>query len=272
MIAVEPIAIAALAVSALLLLPLRDALLTPLGAGEAALRRFAGRVRPFAALLLVLACILAQSWLVLPWLLATGLDAARAALRLWRCCTWTTASEAAACAFPLVGAAWAFLACAGARPLGFRAEIVLLTAVHFHHAGVSLPMAAARSGSRLAMLLVLLGVPSVAVGITVSQLGGAVLVEAIAVAITASGALLVAARLAQLAAAAPRLAARLWLGTAAAALLGSTMLALAYGLRPWLPTLLGPAPLPLMAATHGALNAFVFGPCALLGLRQLRRD
>lgn len=76
-----------------------------------------------------------------------------------------------------VGGAWAVIARAGVRPLGFPDVIVLMTAVHFHYAGFALPVLAGRAAgalggptARAACLGVVAGVPLVAVGITDAQL------------------------------------------------------------------------------------------------------
>src|SRR5256885_1534113 len=68
----------------------------------------------------------------------------------------------------LVGAGWLALARFGLRPLGFSPEIVLATAVHFHFAGVLLPVLVLRSTGPRLVPPVLLGVPLVALGITLA--------------------------------------------------------------------------------------------------------
>ena len=85
---------------------------------------------------------------------------------------------AAGLGFPLVGSGW--LACdrLALEPLGFSPLIVLLTAVHFHHAGLSLPLSAGLLGRatqgrepfRAAAVTVVVAVPLVAIGITASPL------------------------------------------------------------------------------------------------------
>lgn len=80
--------------------------------------------------------------------------------------------------FLVVGAGWALLSRYGARPLDFDPMIVLLTAAHFHFTGFVLPLLAGWAGTELkgglsntAAVGVVAGVPLVAAGITLSQLG-----------------------------------------------------------------------------------------------------
>src|SRR5262249_30710618 len=79
--------------------------------------------------------------------------------------------------FLCVGGAWTVVSRYGARPLGFSDLIVLATAVHFHYAGFVLPLLTGLAGRLLrsrtaqhAAVGVVLGVPLVAVGITLSAL------------------------------------------------------------------------------------------------------
>jgi hypothetical protein len=78
--------------------------------------------------------------------------------------------------FLAVGGGWATLSRYGARPLDFSAVIVLLTAAHFHYAGFARPLLTGLAGrdrpgvpARLAAWSVMLGVPLVALGITVGR-------------------------------------------------------------------------------------------------------
>ena len=84
---------------------------------------------------------------------------------------------AAGLGFPLVGSAWLLADRLELMPLGFSPLFVILTAIHFHHAGFTLPMTAgllARSStpgpwSRVGALVVV-AVPLTAIGITASPL------------------------------------------------------------------------------------------------------
>jgi hypothetical protein len=78
----------------------------------------------------------------------------------------------------VVGACWLVLARCGIRPLNFEHVIVHATAVHFHYAGFVLPILALQltrqQSSRTGTFMLgglLLGMPLVALGITLSQFG-----------------------------------------------------------------------------------------------------
>ena len=78
----------------------------------------------------------------------------------------------------VVGACWLVLARSGIRPLNFEHVIVHATAVHFHYAGFVLPILALQltrqQSSRTGTFMLgglLLGMPLVALGITLSQFG-----------------------------------------------------------------------------------------------------
>lgn len=139
-----------------------------------------------AALLLAWACAKpAGGWaaiLALPWVGVCGMVAATGWLRArrggWRR-PFDKLCGDVAFIFLGVGGAWVFAERGGARPLAFDSAIVALTAVHFHFAGLLLPLFAGltvrafpqvRLASRGAVGA-LLGVPAVAIGITTTQLG-----------------------------------------------------------------------------------------------------
>jgi len=169
-----------------------------------------------------------------------------------------------------VGAGWAVLACGGVRPLQFEDVIVLLTGVHFHHAGFVLPVLAARAArelpgraARLACWGVMAGVPLVAAGITVTQLGGGAALELAAAWITAAAGLLVAWLHLRLAArgSEPAAARALW-AVAGLSLAAGALFAALYGTRQaagiaWLD-------IPWMRVLHGTPNALGFGLAGVL--------
>lgn len=175
--------------------------------------------------------------------------------------------------YAAVGAAWLMADRFGLRPLGFDEAIVLLTAVHFHFAGLVVPvlggLAMVRfSTSRIAGLTglaVILGVPAVAVGISASQLGLNPRVEVVAVLLMVSGGIGLAWLHLRLALRPGETAVGrcLW-GIAAVSLGAGMLLAALYGVRhffhpwPWLH-------LPWMRAVHGSLNALGFGLCGVVG-------
>jgi hypothetical protein len=160
----------------------------------------------------------------------------------------------------LVGAGWLALARFDLRPLGFSPEIVLATAAHFHFAGVLLPVLVQRSTGPRLVLPVLLGVPLVALGITLTAFE-IVWVECMATWFLAAVCWVVAWAQAR--------AARRLPGAARWAAIGSILslavamvLAVAYATGNYfqLPTL----DIPWMIYTHGCLQAFGF---ATLGVR-----
>lgn len=171
-----------------------------------------------------------------------------------------------------IGGAWLLADRAGWQPLGFAPEIVLLTAVHFHYAGLILPVLAGLALNRRpdcpigrwSMWLVLFGVPLVAIGITTSQLGGAAWVQVAATWVLALGGWGVAAQHIALALTernVPAMVRGFW-GVAGLALLAGMLLAGLYASRgfaglPWLD-------IPWMRALHGSLNAIGFALPALL--------
>lgn len=177
--------------------------------------------------------------------------------------------------YSAVGGAWLLADRVGLRPLGFDPSIVLLTAVHFHYAGLLLP---ALTGFALAALDrperfsfvgvgVIAGVPAVAIGITATQLGWDPRVEvgaALVMGLSGLAAAMIHLRLAMQTQ--WRNGARaLWL-VAGLSLATGMVLALLYGVRsffhpfPWLD-------IPWMRALHGSVNALGFGVCGLLGWR-----
>jgi len=175
----------------------------------------------------------------------------------------------AAYLFWIVGIAWAFADRLGWRPLGFSPTLVLLTAVHFHYAGLLLPLIAhwaleksSSSQSKLLALALIFGIPMVAIGITSTKLGGPFWIETLAA--TWMG--LAGMALAFLHVVALKFYKDFFIKMAlfvgASALLVAMLLAIAYGWNPilgwtWLT-------IPWMYAVHGSLNAFGVG-IALLG-------
>jgi hypothetical protein len=180
-----------------------------------------------------------------------------------------------------VGAVFLCLARLGAAPLGFPPVIVLLTAVHFHYAGLLAPVIAAQVGRatlagrpglwrvyRPLALGVIAGPPLVGLGITLSRpleiVGVLVLVLALGGLALLTLALLSTVR--------PWLVRPLLL-VSALALLGGLLLAASYGLGhpathvaapaalPGVPTL----GIPDMVGYHGPLQALGFVLCGLLG-------
>jgi hypothetical protein len=239
-----------------------------------------------AALILVVACLRGESGfaavLVLPW---AGVLLCLAAIGFGRLRSLKRRSlpEICSCAgliYSGVAAAWLLADRAGFRPLGFSPVIVLLTAVHFHFAGLLLPVLAGQALRQFppsffgvgVALAVIMGVPAVAVGITAAQRGAGSGFETIAAGLMALGGIGVAVFQVRLVSQSkwgrgPRAC---WLISALS--LGFGMfLAATYGFRsviepwPWLD-------LPWMRALHGTVNAFGFGFCGVLGWFLVRKS
>lgn len=177
--------------------------------------------------------------------------------------------------YAAVGGAWAVADRAGWQPLNFAPEIVALTAVHFHYAGLVLPLIAGRVQRELFFVRfasvvavgVVLGVPAVALGITATQLGWGLTLEKAAGAWLALSGMALGILQVRLAREGPRLPAltRGLLAVSGAALVLGMVLAAVYAMRvtTWLD-------IPRMRALHGSLNAFGFAACALIAWRRMR--
>lgn len=235
-----------------------------------------------AGALLALACWLPSGigagLLALPWLAVTALLAATGVVRslrhgfarpLDRLCT------DAALMFMMIGGLWVLADRLGVRPMSFDAAIVALTAVHFHYAGFLLPLFTGLVGRQMpesrfvarAAVGVVLGVPAVAVGITVSQLGwGSGVETAAGLGLALAGAVVAILHVRLATEPTFSLAARMLLGIAGVSLFFGMVFAGLYAIRmhaaplPWLG-------IPQMRALHGTLNALGFGLCGVLGWR-----
>jgi hypothetical protein len=162
----------------------------------------------------------------------------------------------AAAAFLAVGSIATVLSRIGVRPFGFGEPIVLLTAVHFHVAGFVLTTVAVRVGERsrmagrVAIPLLLVGIPATAVGFLGADtigLAGAWLVATAGIVVGA----------AHLETAFSSDASDRWLAAVAGLSLAVTM-PLAAG---WATATYAGVPflsIGAMAATHGALNVVGF--------------
>lgn len=241
----------------------------------------------FPAALLLLVAVgrdpggIAALWAV-PWVVMLGLLAGVGAMRLWRrgLRPLSLLLREGGLVYSAVGGAWLMADRLGLHPLGFSDAIVLLTAVHFHYAGLLLPVLTGRtlgvlSGSRAAAVTgmgVLIGVPAVAVGITASQLGLGPVPEAAAALLMAGSGFGVAALHWQLAWQNRWMRRVRWLWALAAVSLAVGMIfAAVYGVRnffhpwPWLD-------LAWMRALHGTANALGFGLAGTLAWRLSDRS
>lgn len=269
---------ALLLLAALVLLPPALELLVPRGAAPGRFHRWATVAQLPAALLLAFSCLLPRgplaAALATPWLGMTTLVALAGLVRLFqrRPSALARLCIDAGALFLAVGGAWIFADRLGFQPLGFSVVVVVLTAVHFHYAGLLLPLftglALERLGGRLAGLtavLVVAGVPAVAVGITASQLGLGPWVETGAAWLMALGGTLAALLHLRLATAAdaPTPVRALWTVCGVSLLAGMALAAL-YGSRFLLPAELLWLDVGWMQVTHGVVNAFGFGFAGVL--------
>lgn len=165
---------------------------------------------------------------------------------------------AAGLGFPLIGSAWLSCDRLAIQPLGFSPLIVTLTAVHFHHAGFTLPVSAGlltRTSEpgpwRPIALAVVVAVPLVAIGITASPI-----IELIGSWLTAAAAIGVALGLLARARSLPTIPSLLSAG-AGACLLAAMIFAASYALGEYR----GVAwpDIASMIQLHGAVNALGFG-------------
>jgi hypothetical protein len=180
--------------------------------------------------------------------------------------------HAAGLAYLPVGGAWLIAARLRLNPLGFGDTIVLLTAAHFHFAGFAAPLLAGRTGHQLAQtrpaLLglfrppaagLVLGVPLVAAGITLSRPLELAAVLLLAASMVGLATLVL---LAIVPASRPWHAGAL-LAISALAVLASMLLACAYAAGPWLGMTI--ITIPQMVLLHGWANGLGFAVCGLLG-------
>ena len=238
-----------------------------------------------AALLLVASCWMSAGPIALaaalPWATWTALLATAGLARLRR--DGLRRSLDGLCAdaamlFAVVGGAWTLADRAAYSPLNFDSAIVALTAVHFHYAGLLLPLFAGlvqrelwfwRFASRAAVGVVL-GVPAVAIGITATQLRWGTSIETAAGVGLAFAGMAVAVLHVRIALETKRDAVtRVLLGIAGASLFFGMVLAALYAVRanttvtPWLG-------IPQMRLLHGTVNAIGFGLCGVLAWRRMQ--
>jgi hypothetical protein len=240
-----------------------------------------------AALLLGVACWLpagtGAALATLPWVAITWMLASLGFSRLRRegmRRDFDRLCADVALVFSLVGGLWTLADRSGLKPLGFDPAVVALTAVHFHYAGLLLPLFAGllqrelffwRLASRAAVG-VILGVPAVAMGITFTQLGWGTSFEKAATCGLALAGMAVGILHVRLAVDGrqPWLT-RSLVGLAGFALFLAMALAVVYALRstvtlvPWLD-------LPRMRLLHGIVTAFGFGLGGVLAWRRLEHE
>ncbi len=229
-------------------------------------------LQPPAAILLGASFAFDQGWLAaflaIPWFIVTLLIAAVGALDAWRRGWRLDGSTAftAAYLFIPVGGGWGLISRAGLNPQDFSDAIVLLTAVHFHYAGFVLPIVAGlvvrslrpRKSDQFMLVAIILGVPLIGVGISLSprvEVGAAILL--------ALGCTILAIRQIQAAITSRDPTCITLLCVSSLSLLAAMGLAAVYAVgeftgHAWLS-------IPTMIRTHGAANAFGFATCGLAG-------
>lgn len=275
------LALTLLLVGALVVVPLALPLAEPAAARTARRGRFAvaRRLHLGAGALLTVSCVLSPGvtagLLSLPWLAFTVLIAFFATLRFGARGGGPAGEVAidAALLFLAIGGVWTAASRFGLPLLGFAEPWLLLTAVHFHFAGLVLPLvtgicARASPGwlATVASAGVMLGVPLVAAGITAGAHGMRTF-ECLAATWLSGAALLSAVLLGRAARRAGRTMPAVLLAVAAAALTIGMTLALVYAI-----TMHQGAPrlaIADMVATHGVINVFGFALPALVALRSV---
>ena len=223
--------------------------------------------------------LLAGSYLLLPSLSAALLALPYLLFTVWsgwtaldRLTTWNTAAVVRLCGWLYlpVAAFWAFADRLDWQPLGFDPTIVLLTAAHFHYAGLLLPLLTGLlidvlpgRTSNYVGICVVLGVPLVAFGLTASLFGVPHWVEQIAVLVMVLGGLGSGILHILAAGFGPHRLSRQLFFLGGSFLIGGMLLAFAYNYRavlplPWLD-------IPHMYALHGTLNTLGVGVLLLGG-------
>lgn len=172
-----------------------------------------------------------------------------------------------------IGAAWLVASRLNIVVMGFGGVIAILTAVHFHYAGMIASVIVGMIGRRLpsgtfqrlypvAALAVMAGPPLVAAGITFSE--RAPIIEVVSAAILTIGMMISAVILLGGVLPVTQLRRSRWLlGIAAAASVVAMVLALIYALSTFME--IDAINIPRMVMLHGVLNA-TYALCALLGL------
>ncbi len=183
----------------------------------------------------------------------------------------TNLATTAALIFWVVGSAWAFADPAGIRIFNFSDEITRLTALHFHFAGLALPILAGLAHfykpdflGKMAIWLVIFGVPLTAVGITSTQIGGGINLEVFAGVFMSVAGVFTAIQLLKLGIS----KINFWLVVSGSTLFFTMLLSFGYALRPFV--FLEFLNINWMRAVHGSLNALVAVPCGLIGFLGLR--
>ncbi len=222
------------------------------------------------------------AWLVVPWFCCTVLAAVWGTDFLFfkkRAGGFLENLPATTIGFGLVfmaiGGAWLLAAGFEWQPMGFDPVIVFLTAIHFHFAGLVLPiltgLAAQKLPGRLAhfaCLGVLGGVPLTAAGITASQFQAEPWLEILAASWMATAGVLTAILHGQLVFLPEKWHGKTLFAISAMCLAGGMVLAFLYGIRSIWPT--PGLDIPWMRALHGTLNSLGFAGFGLTAWMFMR--
>jgi len=236
-----------------------------------------------AAILLMFSFALDTGWeallLAVPWFAVLLGLSWLGIVRLVLCRPWSICelSFDGGAIFTIVGGAWLLCDRIGYRPLDFDPDIVFLTAIHFHYAGLALPLAAGllvqfrpRWWNQVTAVGILISVPLVAAGITLSHVANFTFLETLAAGLLSLFGTLVA--LDQLLLVGRKnipLIARLGWGFASLALLAAMILSGLYGLRHYVE--LAELDIPFMRKWHGTLAALGYAAPTLLIWHQFRK-
>ena len=261
----------------LVIVPLGLSLVAPSDRNDSfSLSKLAVFMQPIAALLTVASFFLDKgvpsATLSSSWLILTGLVALHGVTRLITRGSLFPLAESSIDAglmyLPVAGS-WLVVYRLGIQPLAYGEIIILLTVVHFHFAGFATPIIAGMSGRVLALrkyprqifafsvVAIVAAMPLVAAGITLTPLLGLI------------GTLLLSCGLVLLAVltigwvrpAVSQSGLRVLLGFGALSSCSAMVLATLYAYSLASQTLI--LTIPMMAKTHGILNAFGFVTCNL---------
>jgi hypothetical protein len=280
-----------LLLAALVIVPLGLAVMSQSTKAPETFVLFARLLQPASVILLIAAFLQPighrAALLALPWLLTTAFIALIGVRRLHQSRTLADGVMAVGMMYLFVGGVWVVLSRLGVT-LGFGGTMALLTAVHFHYAGFAAPIITGLVGREIgdwrieipnlqspeakrpslypiSAIGVVIGIPLVAVGITLSP--AVELVGALVVALSLVGVMGVMGT-----AVLPHSShrpARLLLSIAAGSVVIGMVFAMLYAISEF--GGLGWLNISQMARYHGIVNAFGFCLCGLWGFILMQR-
>lgn len=237
-----------------------------------------------AAMILVVAFLSPKGWMAgafaFPWLCVTVWQF-YVGVNQWQKhgnLAWN-AAQSGGRIFLVVGGLWTMSDRLNCQPLGFSPDIVLLTGVHFHYAGLFFPMLIGLVAQKwphkmanAAAWLALASVPLTAIGITLTQVSQIYWVETVAAGTVALAGWMAAIwylRVAVKDNTLPLLTRFCWF-IVGFSLLFSMTLALGYAIRPYYAFDI--LQIPTMRAWHGTVNAFGVAFAGMLGWSCVKRE